>query len=253
MRAIGYIRVSTEEQAGQGHSLAMQPQRIRQWCELQGVALIDVIRDEGVSASVPLEKRVGGADLITRLRNREADVVVVYRLDRLFRDAFDGLHFFRNVSTPLGVAVHSISELIDTGTPHGKFNLTVQLGIAELERDLLSSRTKATINSMRERGKVYGTVPFGCVEVDGCLYRDPETWPHREFIVSLRRTPVGGRQLSLAQIAMVLRTQGISAPSGGREWSKTSVSRVVDTHDGLNHIPALPADHETAVSEAATE
>ncbi|MXV11654.1 hypothetical protein DYQ93_11545 [Xanthomonas sp. LMG 8992] len=262
MRALGYIRVSTEEQAGQGHSLALQPDRIRQWCDLFGHTLVDVIADRGVSAGIALDKRPGGRELLRRLRSGEADVVVVYRLDRLFRNAQHGLNFIRDELDSRDMHLQSISELIDTTTPHGRLMLTMLLGIAEYERDTIRERTRSIHTNLRERGQVYGTTPYGCIAVGGrfdeaagrlvgqSLYRDPETWPHRERIVALRG-PHGGKQTSLDAIADELYRQGVRAPNGGARWAKTSISRVINSHGGLKHIPPLPANHETAVSETA--
>lgn len=249
MRLLGYTRVSTEEQARAGHSLAMQPERIAHWCAARdNMELIGVIRDEGVSAGTPLERRKGGAELIRRLQAGEADGVGVYRLDRLFRDTLDGLLFFRGFANEHGIVVHSITELIDTSTPQGQLNLNIQLSLAEYERAVACQRTRAVTDHLRATGRVYGSTPYGCVDIDGRLYRDPETWRHRETIVELACTPVRGRRMSLQQIAHTLETMGIAAPRGGSSWSKTSVSRVVATHDGLNHIPPLTDLPETDVS-----
>lgn len=94
--------------------------------------------------------------------------------------------------------------------------------------------------------------------VDNRLYRDPDTWPVRERIVSLARgsraQEVQGaaipsiRPLGTRAIAALLARDGIPAPRGGAQWSKTTVGRVIGSHDGLNHIPALPGTEETAVS-----
>lgn len=258
MRALGYYRVSSEEQARTGHSLAMQPERIRQWCELREIELVSLVPDEGVSAGTALDRRPGGRTLLRQMRGSGAEVLVVFRLDRLFRDAQHGLNFIRDELNPRGLQLQSISELIDTSTPIGRFMLTILLGQAEYERDTIRERTKATMDSLRKRGRVYGSTPYGCVAVGGQwddrasrmtgqqLYRDPVTWAHRELVLQLRAAGS-----SLESIVGELEVRGIPAPAGGRRWSKHTVSRVVSTHEGLNHIPPLPADHETAVSEAA--
>lgn len=260
MRALGYIRVSTEEQAGQGHSLALQPDMIRQWCGLFGHTLVDVVEDRGISAGIALHKRPGGRELLRRLRAGEADVVVVYRLDRLFRNAQHGLNFVRDELDRTGVALQSISEKVDTTTAVGKFVLTILMGAAEYERDLVRERTRATQQSLRERGRVYGTTPYGCVAMGGTwsddagrvvgqsLYRDPATWPNRELIMDLRGPHDGPAQMSLEAIADELFKRGIRAPNGGKRWQKTSVSRVINSHGGLKHIPPMPAVHEAVVS-----
>lgn len=256
MRALGYIRVSTEEQRRSGHSLAMQPRQLQQWAELRELELVDVVRDEGVSAGLPLDRRRGGAELLRRLRAGEAQALVVYRLDRLFRDALDGLLFFRQVAEPAGVVVHSVSELIDTSTPAGKLNLTISLGAAEYERDLACERTRAVSASLRQQGRAYGHAPYGVVAVgpkgEQRLYQDPDTWPIRELIVAMRRGRHNGhsRAMSYADIAAVLNEQGVASPMGYPWWSKQSIRRVVDTHGGLDHIPPLPAAPEAEVSAA---
>ncbi len=55
--AIGYVRVSTEEQARAGISLDAQTERIRAYCAMSGLDLVEIIRDEGVSGAKPIGKR----------------------------------------------------------------------------------------------------------------------------------------------------------------------------------------------------
>ena len=109
---------------------------------------------------------------------------------------------------------------------------------------------------LRAAGKPNGTTPYGCVTAGGQLvdgrrvgqrlYRDPATWPARERIVQLR-----AEGLSFAAIRAELSRLRVPSPTGEPAWGKSSIKLVCDTHLGLNHIPPLPAPHETAVSEAA--
>lgn len=258
MRAIGYVRVSTEEQAGQGHSLGMQPEQIRQWCALYGIELVDIIVDAGVSGGKALQNRAGGKEVLRRLRAGEADVLVVYRLDRLFRNAQHGLNFVRDELHACGAALQSITEKLDTTTAVGRFVLTMLMGAAEYERDLVSERNKAVATRLRLSGRVYTHVPFGCVARGGqldeatgrvagqSLFRDPASWPTVELIVALR-----AQGLSFEGIVDALEERGIPARSGKPRWQKKAVARVVAAHGRLQHIPALPEAPETAVSEAA--
>lgn len=255
MRALGYIRVSTEEQGRAGHSMDMQPTRIRQWCDLRaglagegGLELVDIIRDEGISAGTPLERRKGGAQLLQRLQAGEADVVVVYKLDRLFRDTLDGLLFFRQFAEPRGLVVQSVSELIDTSTPQGRLNLNLQLSLAEYERGVTCERNTAVSNHLRATGRTFGPTPYGCREIDGRLYRDPATWTQREAVVAAAQALVNGKRPSLQQIVDALHQSGIPSPQGRARWDKSSVSRVIKTHDGIKHYPAAPSGHEAQVS-----
>lgn len=85
LRAIGYVRVSTDEQV-QGNGLEVQEQGIRRHCRDNDVRLIEVVSDEGISGSNGLDARIGLASVLARLEAGGADCLVVYRLDRLARD-----------------------------------------------------------------------------------------------------------------------------------------------------------------------
>lgn len=259
MRLLGYVRVSTDDQAQGGHSIARQPELLQQFCQANGHQLVDVVVDgdfgdgtegnplRGVSAGRPLARRQGGAELLRRLRKGEADGVVVYSVFRLFRDAEDGLWFFRRFARPLGLQVLSLSEAIDVSRASGRFALTVLLATAEYERDTTRERTQAITQSLRERGRVYGHVPYGCRAVGGSLFRDPQTWSIRCAIVELR-----AQGMPLRAIADWLRGQRIAAPGGGARWPKSTLAELIRTHETLAHLPMLAAE-SAATASAVTE
>ncbi len=70
MQAIGYIRCSTHEQADSGLGLDAQAQRIRAYCGMKGLDLIEIVTDAGVSGGKPLAKRDGGLRLLEAIRAR---------------------------------------------------------------------------------------------------------------------------------------------------------------------------------------
>lgn len=246
MRLIAYTRVSTDEQAQQGVSLTIQPQQLIGFAAARGHTVVRLIADEAVSGSVPLAKRKGGAELLAALAAGEADGVLVVRLDRLFRDALDGLSFFAGGAAGCAPAqVVSASESIDTSTPQGRLQLTVMLATAQYERDVAAQRAADNTRGMREQGRVYGTVPFGCIEIGsspdnrGRLVRDPQRWQTREWIVAARDA---GHAYSW--ISAELRRQGVSAPNGGRAWSKSTLRGIVETHASLQHLPLSEGEGE---------
>lgn len=249
MNLLGYVRVSTEEQAREGLSLGQQIERLRAYCALHGHTLIDVHFDGGVSASVPLAKRPAGKQLLARLKAGEGQGVVVLRLDRLFRDALDGLAFFRGTAERLGVAVHSVTELIDSSTPAGRLSLTIQLAAAQYERDLAVQRATDCNAALREQGKVYGHVPYGCLVVgegkERRLVRDPAHWPMRAQIVGMLE---GGR--SLREVAAGLAAQAVPSPTGKPRWSPNTLRALRTHHDSLRKLPmAQPATGDTATPD----
>lgn len=247
MRLIGYIRVSKEERdeaaRKRRHSLAsVQPEAVRALCEREGHTLVDLVVDDGVSADIPFGRRPGGGEVLDRLARDEADGVAVYMLDRLFRLGLDALE----VGTWLkhrGLVIASVSDPVDIATRHGWLAFGIQALMAEHERGKIVDRSLAVTERLREQGRPWGPVPFGCVEREGRLFRDPVGWARRERVVALR-----GEGHSLREVAKRLKAEQIPAPGGGRLWHVSTIRGILDSHHGLQHIPALPADHEAEVS-----
>lgn len=80
---VGYVRVSTEEQASSGVSLAAQERAIRNYATARGLELVELVIDAGVSAGTPLSKRRGGALVLDAVRSGRAGSVVAIKLGRL--------------------------------------------------------------------------------------------------------------------------------------------------------------------------
>jgi site-specific DNA recombinase len=251
MNLIGYVRVSTEEQAREGVSLGQQLTRLQAYCDLHGHTLVGSYSDEGVSASVPVAKRPGGRLMLDALKGNDVQGVVVVRLDRLFRDALDGLTFFR-AAARTGATVHSISELIDSSTPAGKLSLTIQLAAAQYERDLAVQRATECSVGMRESGRVYGTVPYGCVAVgEGDarrLLRQPSTWQQRADIVHALN-----HGDSLRVVRAYLLERAIPSPTGKRQWSLNTLRELRTHHVSLASLPMADVDHVATISTDASE
>lgn len=259
MNLDGYVRVSTDDQRKNGRSVDQQPARLLAYCQQFGHTPGEMIIDDGVSAGRPLANRVGGAHLIQRLRTGAADGVVVVHLDRLFRLASDGFLFFDRQVERDGVSVHSIEQAIDTSTPGGWLSMAMQLVAAEYDRRQDIHRAIACNTSLREAGRVYGSVPFGCVDVmrapdgswqrvpatwkagdklDRWLQRDPSTWATRVAIVN--RLASGS---SLREVRAELLAAGIPSPTGKRQWSLNTLSELHTHHASLAALPLADVTH----------
>lgn len=247
MRLLGYVRVSTDDQAKGGHSLALQPERLAAYCLAMQHVLVDVVVEaDGVSGGMPLEKRPGGRELLRRLKAGEADGIVVIRLERLFRDLLDGLLFFRRLARRHGIAVHSLSEHIDTSTAAGRLALNIHLVLADHDRDKGAERTAEVMQGMRQEGRVFGHVPYGCLAIDGALFREPQSWKTRQSIVDMHQA----QGLSLATISAVLRDRRVLSPTGAARWSKSTLADLIRTHASLCHLPVHGAEPASALPAA---
>ena len=86
---------------------------------------------------------------------RQGDSLVVWRLDRLGRSLRNLIDVVRDLDER-GVALVSLTESLDTGTPGGRLVFHVFGALAEFERDLTRERTMAGLAAARERGRVGG-------------------------------------------------------------------------------------------------
>ena len=157
-RAVGYVRVSTDKQAGQGVSLEAQGERIRAMATVQGVELLEVIVDAGESAATL--NRPGVGRLLALIDGRQVQTVIVTKLDRLtrsVRDLADLLERFER----RGVSLVSVNESLDTGTAAGRLVLNVMMSVAQWEREAIGERTREAMLHKKAMGQRVGTVPFG--------------------------------------------------------------------------------------------
>ena len=150
LRVVGYVRVSTTEQANSGLGVAAQEATIRAECERRGWELLDVVADEGESGK-SLD-RPGLQSALTRIAIREADGLVAAKLDRIsrsVRDFADLLDWFEVA----GAVLVAIDVGVDTSTPGGKLVCGVFSAVSEWERDTIAARTRDSLAARRAQGR----------------------------------------------------------------------------------------------------
>ena len=123
-------------------SLDAQRARIEAWSDATGATLTGVVEDGGVSGTLPVGDRPGGAEIAALLDARRAnvDAVVVVRLDRLGRDAAETLAVLKRFADGT-VGLVSIADRLDLSTPQGRAMAGVAAVFSQLERDLIAQRT----------------------------------------------------------------------------------------------------------------
>lgn len=119
-KAAGYIRVSTEEQASNGHGLEVQDRAIRSFAESQGYRLIDVVSDPAVSGAKRPEERPGFQQIIALAKARRFSVLLVWKFDRLARNLLFSVTTVHDLKEQYAVVLRSVTEPIDTAAPMGR-------------------------------------------------------------------------------------------------------------------------------------
>ena len=160
MRVIGYVRVSTNEQAENGVSLAAQEQKIRSYCKGNGWQCITVIQEDGYSAKDL--KRPGLQQLLDEIPQQTCRFagIVVTKLDRLTRSVRDLLRL-TDLAEKHKVALVPIQEAVDTGTATGQLFRNIVTVISEWERGVIGERTRDALAYKRQNGERIGAIPYG--------------------------------------------------------------------------------------------
>jgi DNA invertase Pin-like site-specific DNA recombinase len=169
LKAVGYIRVSTEEQAKEGVSLDAQGARIKAYCAAKGWTLLRVYRDEGVSGKDL--NRPGIKSLLNDLKGNGVDVVVTVKLDRLTRSIRDLGVLIEDLFS--GVSLASVEESLDSSTAGGRMVINLLGTVAQWERETVSERTKAALDYKADQGEWCGRIPYGFKVVGKKLVEDP--------------------------------------------------------------------------------
>jgi DNA invertase Pin-like site-specific DNA recombinase len=223
MKAIGYARVSTEEQATEGVSLAAQQERIRAYCTMRGLELTEVIVDAGVSAGKPLATRPGGKRLLEAIGKRSGPrAVIAWKLDRLFRDVVDCLSNI-NAWDRRGVALHLIDlggQALDTSSAMGRMFLTMMAAIAEFERNVIGERTSAALQHKARNGEFTGTAPFGYRQEGRMVIRDDAEQAAIAYMLEMQQDG-----MTLRAIAEELNIS--KHKPRGKRWHVNSVFRIL--------------------------
>ena len=155
---IGYLRVSTEEQASSGLGLDAQREAVRNYANAHGwdVAWYE---DAGLSAKSLDRPQLQAA--LSRLnesaRKRDVDGIIVAKLDRLSRSVVDFAGVLEQARAKKWALV-AIDLGVDTSTPTGELVANVMMSVAQWERRVIGERTSAAMQAAKRQGRHMGRV-----------------------------------------------------------------------------------------------
>lgn len=204
--AVGYLRVSSSEQAASGLGLEAQRAAIVAAADRLGLTVSHWAEDAAVSGSIAPASRPGLGYALTLLGS--GGTLIVAKADRMARKASD-LLALRDLSERDGWGIVAADGSYDSTTPHGRAMSTVSAAFAELERDLIRSRTREALAVKRAEGVRLGRPVTLAQDV-------------RERIAAER---AAGR--TLQAIADGLNADNVPTARGGATWRPSQVRAVV--------------------------
>jgi DNA invertase Pin-like site-specific DNA recombinase len=204
--AIGYIRVSTEEQADSRAGLDAQRAAILAEAQRRGWHLVEVIEDAGFSGKDL--NRPGIVAALEALRRHKADTLVVAKLDRLSRSMLDFSILLRRALLEHWALV-ALDIGVDTTTASGELYANMLVTFAQFERRRMGERTRDALAEKRKSGVTLGR---------------PRTMPEA-VVARIRAERAAGRTLSA--IADGLSSDAVPTAQGGRRWYPSTVRKAL--------------------------
>jgi len=222
--AVGYIRVSTEEQALEGVSLDAQRSKIEAWSTAHGFSLIGICEDAGISGSSAAKRK--GLKEAVALASKNKAALVVHSLSRLARSLRDAIVITDDLEKAKADLV-SLTESIDTTTASGRMFFHILAALSQFERDLISERTHAAMEHKRLKQERFSRrPPYGFdFSSDGKGLTKNRT-EHRliKRMLSWRE-----RGETLREICARLELEGAPTKSGG-SWYPLTVRAILNRH-----------------------
>ena len=180
LRVATYSRVSTSHH---DQNPDVQVQELKRYCAARGWEIVEEIVDHGYSGSN--DNRPGLKRLLSLVRSREVQGVVVLKMDRLFRSLKHMVASLEEFQA-LGATFVAVKDSIDYSTPTGRLFAQVLASLSEFERALVRERTILGLAHAKAQGKQLGR---------------PRTGPSKEEVMILR-----DQGQSFRSIASKLRT-----------------------------------------------
>jgi DNA invertase Pin-like site-specific DNA recombinase len=205
MNVVGYLRVSTREQADSGLGLDAQRRAITDEAERRGWTAT-WCTDEGYTGRN--DKRPGLQQALRLLKRKEARVLVVAKLDRLSRSVHDFTGTVQ-VARKQRWALVVLDPVIDMTTPNGRMVANILASVAEWESDIIGQRTAAAMAEAKDRGARFGR--------ERCM--PPE--------VAARILAEHTQGATYNAIAKGLDRDAVPTPNGGQRWYASTVRRLV--------------------------
>lgn len=210
-QAIGYIRVSTEEQSSDDkYGIEVQKQAIFSYADTNGYEIVSWLTDtiSGAKDNRPeLDKILYQSDQLP-----QHDAVIVFKNDRIARDTKLYFYYFYTLEKR-NVALLSTEEHFSEGDDFANIYRSLLMFVAEQERKNIALRTGRGRSLKAQCGGYSGgNKPYGYYVVDGILMQNPKETP----IVEITFREHDTNQTSLTDICEILYDKGFRTRKGKR-------------------------------------
>lgn len=220
-RVAAYCRVSTDRE-DQANSLTNQETYFREYiAKTAGWELAQIFVDTGTTGT-STKKREAFNRMIAAAMDGEFDLILTKEISRFARNTLDSIYYTRKLKEH-GVGVVFLNDSINTMDPDAELRLTILSSIAQEESRKTSERVKWGQKRRMEQGVVFGRDLLGFDVHNGRLIPNQEGADTVRLIFDKFVREGKGTHV----IARELREAKILPPAHMKQWSGTSVLRIL--------------------------
>ena len=248
-----YIRVSTDEQADKGYSQRDQEERLRKYCEINGLTVRKVIYEDH---SAKTFNRPAWTKLLNELRKHRghSDLVLFTKWDRFSRNAGDAYQMISTLRR-LGIEPQAVEQPLDLSIPENKMMLAFYLAAPEVENDRRALNVFHGMRRAKKEGRYMGTAPLGYinkVSENGKKYIALREGEADILRWSFEQIAMG--QLNTEQIWKLARQKGLTRGSKNNFWvalrNPLYCGKIVIPKHKDEDYQLVQGQHEPLISEA---
>jgi len=226
--AVGYCRVSTDEQADNGLSIEVQEQMCRKSMADDGYKILDVFLDEGKSGGTM--QRAGIREIVRLVTEQKIQAIYTIHSDRIARNTLDYLQF-RQLLREKGVILKCLYQPLSDDSAASRTMDTVMASFNEMQRLVTSEKVKSTLYAKVKAGHYPTTPPAGYMNIENpdkdtdrvsrkIIVQDPKTAPLIKEFFKLYSTG----NFNVYDLCDIIYEKGLRSRRGG----KMSPSRLYD-------------------------
>jgi site-specific DNA recombinase len=203
--AVGYIRVSTDMQVEEGHSLETQQQTIFDYCKYHKLSFSKFYPERGLSG-----KNTERPQLQLLLEELQpGTIIIITSLSRLSRNVKDTLTLLEQIKQK-GATLIIIDLNVDTSTASGDLIMNIMASVSQFERKQTVERVRNTMDHMARQGQLITKPPFGYkVEKEGKISKLVEDEQEQLIIDKIRNIIKDDPRIPVASIVRKLTIDGV--------------------------------------------
>jgi DNA invertase Pin-like site-specific DNA recombinase len=227
MKVFGYVRCSTIKQKELGDTIATQKENIKKYCDYKKLDLVQIYSDGGISGGIAPMERQGLSELMKRLEKGDVDGIVCCKIDRISRNSRDFsllMGYFKDNK----INFYCINPDIDTTTPIGQMIIGFMSHLAELEKSMISTRTKDVMENKKNNNECVGSIPFGkkIKENNNSNKKILEDDPEEQETIKIAKQ-LYEKNMKLKDICEELKKQKRKNKKGGNNFYPEQIKRML--------------------------